>query len=38
MWACIVAIGLLGIILNGGLSLLERTQLRWYIESQKGAE
>jgi len=38
MWACIVAIGLLGILLNAGLSIVERTQLRWYSESQKGAE
>jgi ABC-type nitrate/sulfonate/bicarbonate transport system permease component len=38
MWACIVALGLLGMLLNAALTLVERTQLRWYTESQKGAE
>jgi ABC-type nitrate/sulfonate/bicarbonate transport system permease component len=38
MWACIVAIGALGILLNGALTLVERNRLGWYIESQKGAE
>ena len=38
MWACIVAIGALGILLNGGLTLVERNRLAWYLESQKGAE
>jgi ABC-type nitrate/sulfonate/bicarbonate transport system permease component len=38
MWGCIVALGLLGMLLNAALTVVERTQLRWYTESQKGAE
>jgi ABC-type nitrate/sulfonate/bicarbonate transport system permease component len=37
MWASIIMLGLLGIVLNGILTGVERRWLRWYLQAQAGA-